>query len=330
MDGSASDRGVNFRVIEEMFKLQAERQADVRYTIQLSMLEIYNESIRDLLAAKDKVTGEANKLDIRMAEDGQYDVPGLTLVEVKSLADIVKHMNTGKANRAVGAHDMNEHSSRSHSILSLRVRGENIHDRSLSTASKLHLIDLAGSERLSKTDATGDRLKEAQNINKSLSALGDVINALGAKNKAHIPYRNSKLTFLLADSLGGNSKVAMFVNCSPSAYNASESVCSLQFAARCRAVALGVAKKGVVAGGEGGGGEMVAKLRDEVEKLSLELEKARNGGGGESTGTAAPATSSGAATSPPAAPASAHAPHAPTRTTTGVAKGSPPRRGSQS
>ena len=98
-------------------------------------------------------------------------------------------------------------------------------------------------ERISKTDATGDRLKEAQNINRSLSALGDVISALGNKKSTHVPFRNSKLTFLLQDSLGGNSKVLMFVNISPAIYNVSETLCSLNFATRCRNVELGQAKK---------------------------------------------------------------------------------------
>jgi kinesin family protein C2/C3 len=102
---------------------------------------------------------------------------------------------------------------------------------------------LAGSERISKTDATGDRLKEAQNINRSLSALGDVISALGNKKSTHVPFRNSKLTFLLQDSLGGNSKVMMFVNISPVLYNVGETLCSLNFAQRCRNVELGQAKK---------------------------------------------------------------------------------------
>jgi kinesin family protein C2/C3 len=104
-------------------------------------------------------------------------------------------MKLGQTNRAVGSHDMNEHSSRSHSILTVTCRGRNKLDGS-TTFGKLHLIDLAGSERVGKTDASGDRLKEAQNINKSLSALGDVVNALG-KKAGHVPYRNSKLTFLL-------------------------------------------------------------------------------------------------------------------------------------
>jgi kinesin family protein C2/C3 len=105
-------------------------------------------------------------------------------------------MKQGQTNRAVGSHDMNDLSSRSHSILTVTARGRNNLDGA-TTYGKLHLIDLAGSERISKTDATGDRLKEAQNINKSLSALGDVINALGNKKATHVPFRNSKLTFLL-------------------------------------------------------------------------------------------------------------------------------------
>ena len=105
-------------------------------------------------------------------------------------------MKLGSTNRAVGSHDMNEHSSRSHSILTVTARGRNALDGA-TTYGKLHLIDLAGSERVSKTDATGDRLKEAQSINKSLSALGDVITALGNKKATHVPFRNSKLTYLL-------------------------------------------------------------------------------------------------------------------------------------
>ena len=298
MEGPPEDRGVNFRALEEVFRLRTERQGDVKYTFSMSCLEIYNETVRDLLGVKPGKGQDVPKLDIRLLEDGSYDVPGLTLVEVESLAEVIKHMTAGKQNRAVGAHDMNEHSSRSHAILSLRVRGENLHDKSLATVSKLHLIDLAGSERLSKTDATGERLKEAQNINKSLSALGDVINALGTKAKgSHIPYRNSKLTFLLQDSLGGNSKVLMFCNISPASYNVSETVCSLNFAFRCRSVSLGVAKQNVVRGGSDNGDE-VARLQEQVEKLSLELDKAKTSGGG-----AGSPPSSKAATSPPKATA---------------------------
>lgn len=120
----------------------------------------------------------------------------MDVAQISSMDQVNDLMRQGKSNRAVGKHDMNEHSSRSHSIVTVTVRGQNRLD-SATTFGKLHLIDLAGSERISKTDATGDRLKEAQNINKSLLALGDVINALGNKKSLHVPYRNSKLTFLL-------------------------------------------------------------------------------------------------------------------------------------
>ena len=246
--------------------------------LKFSMLEIYNESVKDLLvgvASVDDISvgsgntsnsagssasssnskggtkqgGEKKDLDIRMTKEGGMVVVGLTEVEVATPEDCYRLMKEGQANRAVGSHDMNEHSSRSHSILTLSVTGNNSLAGTTSFG-KLHLIDLAGSERVGKTDATGERLKEAQNINKSLSALGDVIAALGNKQssgggKGHVPFRNSKLTYLLQDSLGGNSKVLMFVNISPVSYNVGETVCSLNFASRCRNIELGLAKKNV-------------------------------------------------------------------------------------
>ena len=157
------------------------------------------------------------------------------------LVEQSSHHVQGSANRTVGRHNMNEHSSRSHLVLTIYATGTSKQDQAVSRA-KLHLIDLAGSERLSKTDATGKSLKESQNINKSLSALGDVIAATG-KKASHVPFRNSKLTFLLQDSLTKGSKMQMFVNCSPALYNAPETLCSLNFAKRCRAVELGAHNK---------------------------------------------------------------------------------------
>ena len=156
---------------------------------------------------------------------------------------------------------LNARSSRSHLIVALDVITTK---RGKTTTAKLNLIDLAGSERLSKTGATGDRLKEAQNINKSLSALGDVINSLAKKGATHIPYRNSKLTFLLQDSLSRHAKVLMFVNISPAESNASETICSLTFAARCRDVALGAASNKPDA-------IELAKARQEISKLKSKL-----------------------------------------------------------
>ena len=240
MEGSPDNAGVSPRAIRELFSNVDAAKDLFEYRITLSMLEIYNETIRDLLDA-----GGAGKkpagLDIRQTAEGNT-VVGLSEIQISGADQVQELMKMGNSNRAVGSHDMNEHSSRSHSIITLICRGKNKKDGS-STYGKLHLIDLAGSERVGKTDASGERLKEAQNINKSLSALGDVINALGNKKAMHVPYRNSKLTFLLQDSLGGTSKVLSFVNISPAVYNIGETVCSLNFATRCRSTELGEAKR---------------------------------------------------------------------------------------
>lgn len=150
---------------------------------------------------------------------------------------------------------MNAHSSRSHLVVTATLTMPRPGGKV--TSSRLHLVDLAGSERVRKTGAGGARLKEAQHINKSLSALGNVVEALASRQRAagaggsasggggHVPFRNSKLTHLLQGALSGNSKVLMFVNASPSLYNASETLSSLKFALRCRAVRLGAARRGV-------------------------------------------------------------------------------------
>ncbi|RYG63317.1 hypothetical protein EON64_16160, partial [archaeon] len=253
-DGPGNE-GVAPRAIRELFRQMQEREVDWTYTLTMSMLEIYNETVRDLLGGN---KGGGEKLEIRQTPEGNQ-VLGLTEVVLQSVEQADGLMKGGRESRAVGGHDMNEHSSRSHSILILTARGKNKLDGSACSA-KLNLIDLAGSERVSKTDASGERLKEAQNINKSLLALGDVITALGNKKSTHVPYRNSKLTFLLQDSLGGNSKVCTIVTVSPSSYNMGETVCSLNFATRCRATELGQAKRQITAAGAGavgtgGGGE---------------------------------------------------------------------------
>eukprot|EP00607_Mallomonas_marina_P009445 CAMPEP_0182420570 /NCGR_PEP_ID=MMETSP1167-20130531/5475_1 /TAXON_ID=2988 /ORGANISM="Mallomonas Sp, Strain CCMP3275" /LENGTH=648 /DNA_ID=CAMNT_0024596713 /DNA_START=41 /DNA_END=1987 /DNA_ORIENTATION=- len=244
MEGYGDEKGISPRAINEIFDLIGSMTLEWSYQVNFSMLEIYNENIRDLLDSTENAQKE--RLDIRQTAEGNV-VPGLTEVQVFSADQVLGLMADGQRNRAVGGHNMNALSSRSHMILTLSVKGRSLKDGGAQVSSgKLHLIDLAGSERVGKTDATGERLKEAQNINKSLSSLGDVIAALGGKSKGgHVPYRNSKLTFLLQDSLGGNSKVLMFVNISPVAYNASESICSLNFASRCRNTELGQAKKNV-------------------------------------------------------------------------------------
>ncbi|KAE8892558.1 hypothetical protein PF005_g4217 [Phytophthora fragariae] len=246
MEGPENDRGVNFRALRELFSIRDDRMAAGNFecSMKLSMLEVYNETIVDLLEGGGRASGAASPaavkgLDVRVGKNGVY-VDNLIEVEVFNEGDVLDLMRLGHSHRSVGSHDFNEHSSRSHLVLSITIEAGMKSDTRRRT-SKLHLIDLAGSERVSKTAASGQRLKEAQNINRSLSALGDVIAALGANSK-HVPYRNSKLTFLLQDSLSGNSKVLMFVNVSPVQWNAWETLCSLNFASRCRSVALGQAK----------------------------------------------------------------------------------------
>ncbi len=173
----------------------------------------------------------------------------------------------GAEGRTVSSTQMNSDSSRSHLLCSIVVCSTNRRTGS-SLRGKLTLVDLAGSERVGKSGASGDQLKEAQSINKSLSALGDVIGALTTGVK-HIPYRNHALTMMMSDSLGGNSKTLMFVCASPADYNASETLNALQFAARCKSVTNNA--------GPGGGGAAAAA---QVQALRRELQKLKGGDGG--------------------------------------------------
>ncbi|KAM3262974.1 hypothetical protein ACQJBY_053246 [Aegilops geniculata] len=239
MEGTERNRGVNYRTLEELFKIAEERKDTVTYNISVSVLEVYNEQIRDLLAT----SPSSKKLEIKQAGEGSHHVPGIVEAKVEDINEVWDVLQTGSNSRAVGSNNVNEHSSRSHCMLCIMVRAKNLLNGDC-TRSKLWLVDLAGSERLAKTDAQGDRLKEAQNINRSLSALGDVISALASRS-SHIPYRNSKLTHLLQDSLGGDSKALMFVQISPSDSDASETLSSLNFASRVRGIELGPAKKQV-------------------------------------------------------------------------------------
>ncbi|EGB07253.1 hypothetical protein AURANDRAFT_27999, partial [Aureococcus anophagefferens] len=253
MEGPPDDRGVYFRALRELFHA---RPPGAAVAVKLSMLEVYNETIVDLLADG----GSRPKLEVRQTGAG-HSVPGLTSLDVESLDEVQRLTERGGANRSVGGHDLNARSSRSHLIVALDVSTT---VDGAERRARLNLVDLAGSERLSRTGATGDRLKEAQNINKSLSALGDVIAALAKKNAAHVPYRNSKLTFLLQDSLSRHAKVLMFVNISPAESNASETICSLAFASRCRDVALGAASNKPDA-------IELAKAKQEIRALKAKL-----------------------------------------------------------
>ncbi|XP_005099275.1 kinesin-like protein KIFC3 [Aplysia californica] len=243
MEGPPEDPGVNQRALK--FLYEEARASAWHYDIEASVMEIYNEQIRDLLNP-DPIN---NKLEVKLRPEGGLHVPGLVRVPVHSLDEVNEISEQGRRNRATAATNMNEHSSRSHCLLCVTVTGLNsvTGDR---TFGRLNLVDLAGSERVSKSQADGARLKEAQNINKSLSSLGDVINAL--KNKhSHVPYRNSKLTYLLQESLGGDSKTLMILQVSPAEKNLSESICTLTFGQRVRSAELGAATKRLEEGNKG-------------------------------------------------------------------------------
>eukprot|EP00899_Mesostigma_viride_P016433 jgi/Mesvir1/24791/Mv22043-RA.1 len=270
MEGVPNDRGVTYRAFGELFRIAKESWGVYEYKFDVSLLEIYNETIRDLLIKKGT---DDKKHEIKVADDNSVSVTNLLHEYVSTPDEFVALMRTGSRNRATGATKMNDHSSRSHLVMIIRVIMRDLSKRDGApgsvTESKLSLVDLAGSERASKSEASGDRLREAQHINKSLSALGDVIAALTAAKRtpsSHIPFRNSKLTYLLSDSLGNDSKTLLFVNVSPAVSNAHESNCSLMFAARARNVDL--------RGGVGGAAAARSRFKE-----GLALPAISNGGG---------------------------------------------------
>ncbi|XP_008833095.1 kinesin-like protein KIFC3 isoform X2 [Nannospalax galili] len=234
MEGTPENPGINQRALQLLFSEVQEKASDWQYNITVSAAEIYNEALRDLLGKEPQ-----EKLEIRLCPDGsgQLYVPGLTEFQVQSVDDINKVFEFGYTNRTTEFTNLNEHSSRSHALLIVTVRGVDC-STGLRTTGKLNLVDLAGSERVGKSGAEGSRLREAQHINRSLSALGDVIAALRSR-QGHVPFRNSKLTYLLQDSLSGDSKTLMVVQVSPVEKNTSETLYSLKFAERVRSVELG-------------------------------------------------------------------------------------------
>ncbi|KAH8805715.1 P-loop containing nucleoside triphosphate hydrolase protein [Xylogone sp. PMI_703] len=213
-----------------------------KYTIEGSFIEVYNEEIHDLLG--DPKEFDKKKHEIRHDDrKKQTTVTGLKQVPLDSPSTVESILEQAANNRSVAATKANERSSRSHSVFILRLFGKNNATNEISEGT-LNLVDLAGSERLKHSGAEGDRMKETQNINKSLACLGDVIGALGqGKEGGHIPYRNSKLTYLLQYSLGGNSKTLMFVMASPLEAHLTETLTSLKFATKVHNTHIGTAKK---------------------------------------------------------------------------------------
>ncbi|EIW78847.1 kinesin-domain-containing protein [Coniophora puteana RWD-64-598 SS2] len=255
MEGGSSpeDQGMIPRAVDKVFQAAEElRSKGWEYTMEGQFLEIYNESINDLLVSPQSAP---LKLDIKHdPKTSSTRVTNLTVLPLPTPASVQALLARANARRTVAATLANAHSSRSHSVFTLRLKGTNP-----LTGEKcvgcLNLVDLAGSERLDRSGAKGERLKETQSINKSLSALGDVIAALGEKGASgstgvsdgklerHIPYRNSKLTYLLQYSLSGSSKTLMILNLSPLRAHLGESLASLRFATKVNNTHVGTARK---------------------------------------------------------------------------------------
>jgi kinesin family protein C2/C3 len=237
--GPGEARGVNYRALDYLFTTLAEERAQnpkMKYAVSLSVVEIYNEDVRDLLNAD-----PAKKMELRAGDEGVF-IPGLSERTVVSTQQVQQAMHEDAfPNRSVRGTSMNSASSRSHCLVFIKCTGRNSETGVTSTGTMI-LIDLAGSERVKKSEATGQSMKEAQAINKSLSALGNVINALQT-GSSHVPFRDSKLTYLLKNSLGGNCKCLMICNASPASTNGQETSCSFMFAHRVRSTKLGQAKK---------------------------------------------------------------------------------------
>ncbi|ONM27430.1 P-loop nucleoside triphosphate hydrolase superfamily protein with CH (Calponin Homology) domain [Zea mays] len=263
--------GVNYRALNDLFGIQEQRKDTICYEIAVQMMEIYNEQVRDLLQ-----TGGNKTLEIRNNSQNGIAVPDANVVPVRSTADVIDLMNLGQKNRTVCSTAMNDRSSRSHSCLTVHVQGRDLTSGTVLRGC-MHLVDLAGSERVDKSEVVGIGLKEAQHINKSLAALGDVIAALAQKS-THVPYRNSKLTQLLQDSLGGQAKTLMFIHIAPEPDAISESISTLKFAERVSTIELGAAKSSKEGGG-GGGGE-ARELKEQIACLRAAL--ARKDGDHES------------------------------------------------
>ena len=233
MEGKGDDPSQQGVIPNSFDKIFATIDADDtgrEYLVKVSMLEIYNEEVRDLLGKDPKA-----RLELRDAKKGGVEVPGLGAFVASGPDDMYRFLEIGRKNRAVGATSMNAGSSRSHSVFMVTVASMNTDEKGNDHArvGKLNLVDLAGSERSGKTGAEGDRFKEGIKINLSLTALGNVISAL-VDGKKHIPYRDSKLTRLLQDSLGGNTKTVMFAMLGPADWNHDETLSTLRYANRAK------------------------------------------------------------------------------------------------
>ncbi|CAK9208920.1 unnamed protein product [Sphagnum jensenii] len=230
--GSDTDPGLTPRATRELFHCMKRDSKKFSFALKVYMLEIYQDTLIDLLLPKNG--GKPKRLEIKKDPKGMVVVENVTLMPIVSLDELESIVAKGLEKRHTSGTQMNAESSRSHLILSIIIESTNLQTQVL-VRGKLSFVDLAGSERVKKSGSSGEQLKEAQSINKSLSALGDVISAL-ATEEQHIPYRNHKLTMLMSDSLGGNAKTLMFVNISPADSNLDETHNSLCYATRVRSI----------------------------------------------------------------------------------------------
>jgi len=269
MTGSSEDKGIIPRLNADLWQIinnkLTDSEADVKYLITVSFLEIYNEVLKDLLNPSEK------PLKIRESPDNGIYVEGLCELVVRDSADVQRLIDQGNTVRRVAATNMNEQSSRSHSCFTIKIERKTTTNliggvtREQICKAKLNLVDLAGSERATKTGATGATLKEGIGINSSLMALGNVINALAEGGKRHIPYRDSKLTRLLQESLGGNSATVMIAAVSPADYNYDETVSTLKYANRAKSIANNVVRN------EDLSERVIRDLKGQIEQLKAQL-----------------------------------------------------------
>ena len=273
MEGASGDKtkGIIPNAFDHVFRA-IETSEDKKFLVRASFLEIYNEEVRDLLAKN-----STNKLELKENVDTGVYVKNLTSFVVKGVSEICNVLAVGKKNRTVGTTLMNRDSSRSHSIFTIVIEcSETVNAESGDSkirVGKLNLVDLAGSERQSKTGATGERLKEATKINLSLSALGNVISALVDGRSGHIPYRDSKLTRLLQDSLGGNTKTVMVANIGPADYNYDEIMSTLRYANRAKNI------KNKPRINEDPKDAMLREFQTEIARLKAQLQGAQGAAG---------------------------------------------------
>lgn len=290
--GEGSNFGIIPKVMETIFRRVERMKENTEFLIRVSFIEIFKEEVFDLLdpnaitssknegAAPIKASGPARApIQIRETVNGGITLAGVTEAEVRTKEEMASYLSRGSLSRATGSTNMNSQSSRSHAIFTITIEQKKISNGSNGASNddigdeilcaKLHLVDLAGSERAKRTGADGMRFKEGVHINKGLLALGNVISALGDDKKrkegGHVPYRDSKLTRLLQDSLGGNSKTVMIACVSPADTNAEETLNTLKYANRAR----NIQNKAVI--NRDPMAAQLQRMRSEIEQLQSEL-----------------------------------------------------------